>query len=93
MIVVTIVAPTLRPVSMSGTGLTIMRIAFDVLLSIIPGILAANACVRINRGQWKLSRRNKVLLLAAGIVFLLIPATDLGFLNVRPPRNMGGVAP
>ena len=57
-----------------------LKASLAVIVLFIPGILAASACVRLTRGQWTLSRMNKVLLLIASIVLLLLPAIDLSFL-------------
>ena len=57
-----------------------LKTSLAVIVLFIPGVLAASACVRLTRGQWTLSRMNKVLLLIASIVFLLLPAIDLSFL-------------
>ena len=66
-----------------------LKTSLAVIVLFIPGILAASACVRLTRGQWTLSRKNKVLLLIASTVFLLLPAIDLSFLIDRTFKNMG----
>ena len=77
LIVVTFVAPTLRAVSMSGTALAIMRIAFDAVLTIIPGILAAIATGKVIHGPWNISPATRISLQVAALLFLLYPACHL----------------
>ena len=77
LIVVTFVTPTLRAVTISGAALAMMRIAFDVLLSIIPGILAAIATGKLIHGPWSISPANRISLRVACLLFLLYPACHL----------------
>ena len=77
LIVVTFVTPTLRAVSMTGAALAMLRIAFDVLLTIIPGILAAIATGKVIHGPWSISPGTRISLRVACLLFLLYPACHL----------------
>ena len=62
-----------------GFGITDMRtiMAMSAIIVFIPGILAASATLRISGNQWRISRRNKVLLRISALAFVLLPATHL----------------
>ena len=74
LILVTFLAPSLRVVPMQGSALGIVRIGFDLLLTITPGILAAIATMRVVHGPWKLPSPTTVSLRAACLLFLTHPA-------------------
>ena len=77
LIVVTFMTPTLRAATISGAALAMMRVAFDVLLSIIPGILAAIATGKLIHGPWSISPATRISLRVACLLFLLYPACHL----------------
>lgn len=62
-----------------GPGIIGMVLMLVLVVAIIfsPGILAASAAIRVAGNQWNLSRRNKMLIRATALVFLVLPVKHL----------------
>ena len=63
----------------NATGIVgyVILIVGMVVISIVPGACTGSAAIRVAGNQWRLSRRNRILLWASALIFILLPTLDL----------------